>query len=219
MNKRTLFIISSPATLALGVALLWSCAGEGVLWTEVETPLKDGCAGCHDKDKFDTLLKNIKAIDAAFFTKANFPDKQFPSGLIKKSVDDLIKAADPAEDAKIDPKAPLRLAWILHEMHELKAVMSEKIPPDYTTEKKFNAFATLKEADSYEGCEIGDKLDKGHKDDPEGMPPLWAKKLLDKLKLNFKELKPEQLQAIKDYVDGLIPGGLKACVAGSGSAS
>ena len=51
------------------------------------------------------------------------------------------------------------------------------------------------------------------------MPPLWAKKLLDKLKLDFTELKPEQRQAIKDYVDGLIPGGLKACVAGAGSAS
>ena len=84
---------------------------------------------------------------------------------------------------------------------------------------KFNTFATLKEKDSYEGCEIGDKLDGGHKNDPEGMPPLWVKKLHEALKMTHKDLTPQQRQDIKDYVDGLIPGGLSACSAGQGSAS
>ncbi len=206
-------------TAVLGTGLLYACAGAGVLWSEIEQPVKDSCISCHDSSKIDQFITDIKAYDDSFFTAANFPDSNFPSGLIKKDVAALIKAADPPEDGKLDPKTPLRKAWILHEAHELQALLKEKTPPDYTTEAKFNAFTQLKEQDNYEGCEIGTKLDDGFKKDAEGMPPQWTQKLLDALKMTHKDLNDQQRQDIKDYVDGLIPGGLKACVPTTGSAS
>ena len=219
MSNRIKVVLSMTVATLLGLGLLWSCAGSGVAWTEVEQPIKDSCISCHDAAKNEQLLKDITALDDKLFTAANYPDSNFPAGLIKKTVADMIKAADPPQDAKLDPKMALRKAWILHEMHELAELLKESTPPDYTSEKKFVAFATLKEQDSYEGCEIGDKLDKGHDNDPEGMPPLWTETLLKELKRDHKKLTPQQRQDLKDYVNGLLPGGLKACTGGQGSAS
>jgi hypothetical protein len=206
-----------PLTLlALG---LGACAGKGVSWSEVQKPIADTCVACHDPAKIKQRIADVKALDDKHFTPESFPDAVYAPGLTKKTVADLIKTADPPDDAAIDPATPQRKAWLLHELNEQKTLLEETTPGDYTTEAKFNAFATRKSKDRYEGCEIGDRLDKGFAKDPEGMPPLWAEKLLELLKQAFTPLAPADRQKIRDYVNGLLPGGLKACTGGQGSAS
>lgn len=202
--------------VALGAG---GCAGKGVSFEEVQAPLENTCARCHDAAGIDGLLADIRAADDAAFTAEAFPDAQFPDGLRVKTVQDLITTADPPDDATLDPMMPQRKAWILHELHELKALLAEATPPDYTTQAKFDAFATLGEPGAYEGCEIGDKLDLGYALDPEGMNPLWAEKLMEILDRQLAPLSDEDRQRIRDYVDGLLPGGLRSCGGGSGGSA
>lgn len=205
--------------LAACLALSSACAGRGVSWTEVQKPVQDTCVACHDPAKIRQRIADVKALEDKHFTAQNFPDSVYAPGLIKKTVADLINTADPPDDATIDPATPERKAWLLHELNEQKALLEEAVPADFTSEEKFNAFATLRKEQNYEGCEIGDRLDRGFAKDPEGMPPQWAEKLFELLKQAFTPLSPADRQKIKDYVNGLVPGGLKACVPGQGSAS
>ncbi len=207
------------SAFAVAVALWVSCAGEGVEYSAIEKPLKDSCIPCHDAEKRAERLDSINKLDGALFTKDAFPDSDFPSGLVKKSVQDLIDDSDPPLDGKIDPGTAQRKAWILHEMHELDTLLAEDVPPDYTNQAKFDAFATFGEDGAYEGCEVADKLDLGFKGDAEGMPPIWAAKLFELLDESLEPLEAGDRQNIRDYVDGLLPGGIDSCVPGEDSAS
>ncbi len=205
---------------AAAAAACWtSCAGKGVEYSQIEQPVADSCVACHDADKRAERLESINELDDALFTEEAFPDSDFPSGLIKKSVQDLIDGADPALDGKMAPTIALRKAWILHEMHELDVLLAEDVPPDFTNQAKLDAFSKFGEDGAYEGCEIAEKLDLGFKGDPEGMPPKWSAKLFELLDEELAPLAPGDRQNITDYVDGLLPGGLAACVPGEDSAS
>ena len=87
----------SATTLAtIGVVhLALSCAGSGVSYTAVEMPIKESCNACHETATYDKFVTDLKALDDAHFTSANFPDAYFPDGLRKKTVQDIIAAADP----------------------------------------------------------------------------------------------------------------------------
>ena len=214
--------VGLAATLVFGAVLMltWlGCAGKGADYSTIEVPVENSCSACHDVEARDDLNEAIKALDNALFTEGNFPDSNFPDGLLSKTVEGMITEADPVLDAEMDPAWPVRKAWIMHEMNELSALMDEDIPPDYTTQERFDAFILLLEGEQPEGCEMGDKLDLGFNGDPEGMQPIWAKKLFELLDQDFEELSDEDRQKIRDYVDDLLPGGLNACVAGEGSAS
>lgn len=211
------------ATISIvGGALLFvwpGCAGKGVDYSAIETAVDKSCSKCHDVGYRDELHEAIAALDDGLFTEANFPDSNFPSGLLGKTVEGMITAADPPRDALMDPAWPVRKAWIMHEMNELHALLDEDIPPDFTNQEGFDDFNTFIHGEQPEGCELGDKLDLGFQGDPEGMQPMWAKKLFEFLDVEFKELSDGERQKMKDYVDELLPGGLNGCVAGEGSAS
>jgi len=205
---------------AAALLLPWSgCAGKGVDYSVIAEPVDKSCSQCHDVDYRDELFEAIETLDNSLFTAENFPDSNFPDGLLNKTVEGMISAADPPRDAQMDPAWPVRKAWIMHEMNELHALLDEDIPADFTSQDRFDGFVTLVEGDHLEGCELGDKLDLGFSGDPEGMQPLWAKKLFELLDLEFEELSDKDRQKIRDYVDELLPGGLKGCVAGEESAS
>lgn len=214
-------MVSRCASQSLALALLLpACAGSGVSYEELEAPIEESCVACHDSSGVDTLVEDVLALDDAAFDEATFPDSFFPSGLIAKSVEDLISTGDPAPDAALAPSIALRKAWVLHELHELQALLEEPVPPDFTGEDAFVDFATLGNDGAWEGCEIADKLDLGYSGDPEGMPPLWAPALLELLGAEHADLSDEDRQTIKDFVDGLLPGGLRSCEpGGEGSAS
>jgi len=209
-------------TFVAGAVLLltWlGCAGKGADYSTIEVPVENSCSACHDVEYRDDLHEAIKALDDSLFTEANFPDSNFPDGLLAKTVEGMITEADPVLDADMDPAWPVRKAWIMHEMNELYVLMDEDLPPDYTTQELFDDFILRIEGEQPEGCEMGEKLDLGFNGDPEGMQPQWAKKLFELLDQDFEELTDEDRQKIRDYVDNLLPGGLKSCVAGEGSAS
>jgi hypothetical protein len=219
---RPLVVVVGVIVIAGAVYGATSCAGKGVSFAEAEVALKESCVQCHTAQGIGKLVTDVKAIDGAQFTDSNFPDSYFPDGLRGKTVDDLIKAADPKDDANIDPKTPQRQAWVLHELHELEEHLghsSGMMPPDFTSQQSFDAFNTSKSGERYAGCDTGEKLDLGHKNDPEGMPPQWAPKLMELLKTQFKALEAAQRQKIRDYLDSLLPGGLKSCTPGQGSVS
>ena len=204
--------------VAFGAACL-GCAGEGADYSGIAKAVETSCSKCHDTKAKDDLHEAIVSLDDALFTEANFPDSNFPDGLLEKTVAGMIAEADPERDAQMDPDWPVRKAWIMHEMNELYALLDEGVPPDFTDQEAFDDFVSLIEGDQPEGCEMGDKLDLGYDLDPEGMQPLWAKKLFELLEEDFEELTDAERQKIRDYVDVLLPGGLNACVAGEGSAS
>ena len=208
-----------PVVAVLSVLLLTACAGKGVTYEAIEAPVQDSCVVCHDSKGMDKLVADINALDDALFTEAAFPDANFPTGLRSKTVEALIAAAAVPGDESLDSKMAQRKAWILHELHELKSLLEEAVPPDYTSQKAFDDFAAFGESGAYEGCEIGDKLDLGFQGDPEGMIPLWTETLFELLKRDITPISNDDRQKIKDYVDGLLPGGLKACQPGEDSAS
>ncbi len=218
-NMTSVILVTSLMVGAVSLTAWLGCAGKGVDYLAIEEAVANSCSQCHDFEARDELHEAIMALDNSFFTEANFPDSNFPDGLLAKTVESMIDEADPVRDGQMDPAWPVRKAWIMHEMNELYALMDEDIPPDYTNQEGFDAFLLLLEGEQPEGCEMGDKLDLGFNGDPEGMQPQWAKKLFELLNEDYDELTDEDRQKIRDYVDSLLPGGLKACVAGEGSAS
>lgn len=219
MRSTTKPTLVAPFLAAALLLVVGGCAGEGVTYEQIEQPLARSCVSCHDAKGFSELHEAVVALDDALFTEEAFPNTAFPAGLTTRTTAELISAAEVAGDGDIAPGTAQRKAWMLHELNELGSLLEEATPPDYTTQSKFDAFATFGDAGAYEGCEIADKLDLGHQGDPEGMPPRWAPKLLELLEMEFGELSAGDRQLIKDYVDGLLPGGVRACKPGEDSAS
>ena len=206
--------LTALLALAAAAAALTGCAGEGMAFADVEPDLKGSCVMCHSSEGIDPLLLSVNALADSAFTAENFPNTAFPAGLIKLTVAELRKNGEPPEDATFDPAIPQRKAWLLHEMHELAALLAEVTPPDFTSQKAFEAFSVLGEAGAWEGCEVVDKLDLGKDADPEGMPPQWAPKLLGLLNIDFEKIDLGGREGLQNYVDRLLPGGIAACVAG-----
>lgn len=202
----------APAVAALVAAL--GCAGEGMTYADIEPTLAGSCVMCHDSDGISQLLIDVNKLPDELFSAENFPDGQFPAGLVELSVSDLRTAGEPPEDATMDPNMPLRKAWVLHELHELASLLAEATPPDFTAQAAFEAFSELGEAGAWEGCEIIEKLSLGKEVEPEGMPPLWAPTLMALLGRDFERINLGGREQLTDYVDRLLPGGKAACVAG-----
>lgn len=227
-GSRRLLAISAAALAAVAVA---ACsAGEGVKYTEVSSALSENCSNCHDSsaDARKIVLDGVAALGNGAFSPTNFPATHFPPGLTPTTTADHLNGlpAEHPEAAVLTADMPNELAWILHELYELDALLAEPIPPDYTTQARFDAFATAGNPGAYEGCEVGAKLDLGHAGDPEGMAPLWAPKLIELLVAggqaafaDFRPITNDERQKLRDYTDQLLPGGLRGCTPGTGSGS
>jgi hypothetical protein len=208
-----------PMSLAacIGAALaLASCAGSGMKFSEISSALTNTCAKCHDAAHAQQKLDEIHALPDSAFTDEAFPAAQFPKDLQGKSTLDLKNGGD----SWLDGTEPQQKAWILHEMHELFKLLSEDPPPDYTTQQKFTTFVTSGKPGAQEGCEMERRLDLGRKGDTnEGMPPQWAKKLMQLLGVDFVDITDAERTKIRDYLDQLLPGGVKACSSVTGEVS
>lgn len=204
--------------LLAGLALA-GCAGKGTDYASIQQSVQGSCVQCHAPAQHDARAAAIAALDNALFTAEAFPDAHFPAGLHGKTTQQIIDAAEAPGDAALDPAMAQRKAWILHELNELGGLLKETVPPDYTDQKRFDAFVTLGQPGAYEGCEMGAKLDLAARMDPEGMPPLWASKLAELLGETYIPLSPEARQKLRDYLNGILPGGLGACSASPGESS
>lgn len=183
-----------------------------VKFTQVESTVTGICATCHSAQGIEKLLADINALDDSNFTEANFPDTFFPAGLTKLSVKTLIDTASPADDAAFSPDMAQRKAWVLHELHELKDLLGETVPPDFSGQASYDAFTVLGKPGHYEGCETLEKLELGHAGDPEGMPPLWAEKITGLLGIEFAQITDEERDLVSDYTGSILPGGAEtAC--------
>ena len=209
--SRTLAVAGACA-LAAGSACFSGEDGTADFST-VQPVLERSCAKCHDASRIDDTIAKVTALDDGKFGEAAFPAAWFPDEVRDKTVQDFIAAADPADDAKLDPKTTPRKAWILHELHELRVYLQENPGPDYTSQAKFDAFVKAGEGSSYEGCEMVTKLAEGDKGDPEGMAPLWGKTLLGLVDVPFTEVTNADRQTLRDYLNGVLPGGVAACPA------
>lgn len=229
MDRRT---ARRPLALAAVAALVIAgCSeGAGVEYSEISGALAANCAHCHDSDETvrGNLLGAVAALANDQYDSTSFPEADFVPGLLGTTAPDH-KNGLPAEHPEAVVLAgdePPAKVWILHELYELDALLAEPVPPDYTTQAKFDAFAKFGNPGAYEGCEIGAKLDLGHAGDPEGMAPRWATKLLQLLAgaggsehAGYRAITPDERQKIREYVDQLLPGGLKACSPDAGSGS
>lgn len=223
-----------PLALAAVVALVAAgCSeGKGVEYSEISGALAANCARCHDADAMGTVILDVDALADDVWSAANFPDSVFVPGLLGQTQAQLFQGGDTWMDKNgngaLDAEETLveRKAWILHELYELDGLLAEAPPPDYTTQAKFDTFAKFGNPGAYEGCEIGGKLDLGYAGDPEGMAPLWADKIVELLVAagkteyaDYRGITPDERQKIREYVDQLLPGGLKACSPDAGSGS
>lgn len=222
--------LAAVAAVALAAAGAACSAGEGVKYADVSKTLGENCSNCHSSapDARKNLLEGVVALGTAAFTAESFPATHFPPALSPTTTVDHMNglAADHPEAAVLTADMPNQLAWILHDLYELDALLAEPIPPDYTTQAYFDAFATAGNPGAYEGCEIGGKLDLGYALDPEGMAPLWAPKLMELLVAagetafaGYRPISESERQKLRDYVDQLLPGGLRGCTPGAGSGS
>lgn len=220
--------------LALGAAaalLAAACAGEGkVQFSEISGALSANCAHCHDSDatKRATLLDAVAALPDPEYNSTSFPISDFVIGLRNTTALDHKNGlpAEHPEAAVLTGDEPREKAWILHELYEQDGLLAEPVPPDYTTQARFDAFVTLGNPGAYGGCTMGEKLDLGNVGDPEGMSPLWAPKLRELLvgagqteHQGFRPITADERQKIRDYVDQLLPGGLRSCTPGTGEGS
>jgi hypothetical protein len=201
-------LLAAACALAAGSA----CFGEGTAnYADIQPVIERSCVKCHDAAKIDDTLAKIRALDNAKFDEKTFPTAWFPDDVAGKTAADFIKAADPPADKELDPKMAPRKAWILHEMNELAKLLSEQPPPDYTSQDKFDGFVKAGNAPAYEGCEMAKFLDEGDEGSPEGMAPLWGKQLLGMLGVEFTEVTKDDRQKLRDYLNGVLPGGTSAC--------
>ncbi len=200
------------ALLAVLLCALSACAGKGSDPDAVMPVLTGSCATCHDAGGIARLVAEVRALPDAELDEVRFPVDAFPEGIRHRTAGDLLRAADPAEDAGLDPAMSDRKAWVLHELHELKAKLAEPIPPDYTSMTRFDTFGRQGTVGEWEACEIGEKLDLGSAEHPRGMPPLWAAPLFERLGRTLGPVTLEDREQLKAYVSGLVPGGLSACL-------
>lgn len=182
-------------------------------FSTIQPVLERSCAKCHDASRIDDTIAKVTALDDAKLTEQALPSEWFPDDVRDKTAQDFITAADPADDAELDPKMAPRKAWILHELHELRGYLHESPGPDYTSEAKFDAFVKASNGSSYEGCEMVAKLAAGDEADAEGMAPLWGKAVLALIDVPFTEVTNADRKTIRDYLNGVLPGGVAACPA------
>ncbi len=205
--------VSYKSTLGLLLSvLLPACAGKGDDPEAAAPVLAASCARCHDAGGIARLVADVRALPDAELDELRFPIDAFPEGLRHRTAGDLRRAADPADDAGLDPAMSDRKAWVLHELHELKTLLAEPIPPDYTSVARFAAFARQGLEGQWEACEVSAKLDLGSAEHPRGMPPLWAAPLFERLGRDLPPVTSEDREQLKAYASGLVPGGLPACL-------
>ena len=189
-----------------------ACAGTGATDSDAYGVIKEAvdqsCANCHDPSKIGDLIEAVGALDDTQLSSTNFPSSMFPEALRSKS------AADLADEgiAHVSASMSNERAWIINELAELEELLLEDVPPDFTTAEGWESFIALEEEGAYEGCEILYRLKWGRDANPEGMPPLWAERLMELLgDTGYIGIDEDQRNDIADYVEDRVPGGLLNC--------
>jgi hypothetical protein len=199
-------LVATSLTLALA-----ACgAGEGGDFSDIETTVVGTCGTCHDVLGFDALLTDIRALPESAFTADQFPDFMFTLDVREESVADLISAANPPKDATIDPDAPLRMAWILTQMHELELQLVGTPSSDFTDREGFEAYNGFGDVIP-QGCETLNRLQLAAENSPSQMPPPWTEPLFDALGIEFVPLTSDDRDALIDSVTSSLPTGGSAC--------
>lgn len=210
-HRSKTLLLAAACMLTTGSAGL-SCFGTGSDYANVDAVMQKACAHCHDPKTIDKVVADVAAIDDAKFTDENFPETWFRQNTRLLTVDDIIATANPATDADIDPKSPLHKAWLLHDFNTLQSVLKGTPVADFTAQSSFDAYILYgKTAATLEGCEVDDFLRKADTNSAEGMPPMWAKTVLEMIDTQFTEVTAADRKIITDYMNGVMPGGLIVC--------
>jgi len=199
---RSVLVVASLATSA--------CAGEGGDFDTIESTVVGTCGSCHDVGAFDALLSDIRALPDSEFTAERFPDDMFTRDVREETVASLIEAASPAQDATIDPEAPLRMAWILTQMHELQLQLEGTPSSDFTDRAGFEAYNGFGDVIP-QGCETLSRLELANENSPSQMPPPWTEPLFESLGIEFVPLTSDDRTALEDFVRSSLSSGAAGC--------
>ena len=190
--------------------LAFGCGGSGAELEDDERTVLETCDDCHDSATFESLLGNVRNLDAALFTAERFPDALFSEDLRSLDAAALIAGANPARDADIPPDAPKQQAWLLHELHTLELQLGDDPPSDFTSQARFDAYLVGGDPLPF-GCETLDRLDLARFDSPSQMPPPWTEPLFDTLGRTYTPLDEASRVALEDYVEAVLPRGPASC--------
>lgn len=199
----------------VAVLALAGCAGKGADWEGSVAPvIERSCVQCHDRERFDELVRRTCA--------ATIPDDDPAFAPARFKAEYVQGTDDPAEAGPLHlelcgaPGGPGAKARVLYGLDALRELLAEPTPPDYASAESFEDFVVLAHEGSYEGCEMLDFLAKGDEGSPEGMPPLWAGRLMEILGEQFTEPTNADRAAVRDYTEWLLPLGAGSCTGGAG---